>query len=52
VRVQAQRMARELGGLLVRINVREHEVAAEHVGLAMGAKAALTAIEACMAASR
>jgi len=51
VRLQAQRMARELGGLLVRINLREPEVAAEHVGLAMGAKAALAAIDARMAAS-
>ena len=52
VRLQAQRMARELGGLLVRINLREPEVAAEHVGLAMGAKAALAAIDARVVASR
>ncbi len=52
VRLQAQRMARELGGLLVRINVRESEVTAEHVGLAMGAKAALTAIDEHMSAMR
>jgi len=52
VRMQAQKMARELGGLLVRINVREPEVPAEHIGLAIGAKAALTAIEERMAALR
>ncbi|HEY0133612.1 MAG TPA: Sir2 family NAD-dependent protein deacetylase [Nannocystis sp.] len=52
VRLQAQRVARELGGLLVRINVREPEVPAGQIGLAMGAKAALTAIDERVAALR
>ena len=52
VRLQAQKLARELGGLLVRINVREPEVPAGHIGLATGAKAALTAIDARIAAMR
>lgn len=52
VRLQAQRVARELGGLLVRINVREPEVPAGQISLAMGAKAALTAIDERVAALR
>lgn len=45
VRFQAQRIARELGGLLVRINVRESDGPAGQVALAMGANAALSAID-------
>ncbi len=45
VRLQAQRVARELGGLLVRINLRDGEVPAGQVSLAMGASAALSAID-------
>jgi NAD-dependent SIR2 family protein deacetylase len=45
VRLQAQRIARELGGLLVRINVRDFEVPPGHVGLPLGALAGLTAID-------
>lgn len=52
MRLQAQRVARELGGLLVRINVREPEVPAAQISIAMGAKAALTAIDERVAAMR
>lgn len=45
VRMQAQRIARELGGLLVRINVRESDVPPGHVSLPVGALAGLTAID-------
>ncbi|MDI1452207.1 Sir2 family NAD-dependent protein deacetylase [Polyangium sp. 6x1] len=46
VRHFSERIATSLGGLLVRINVREPEVPAGHVGLPLGARAALTEIEA------
>ena len=45
VRLQAQRIARELGGLLVRINVRDFEVPPGQVALPTGALAGLTAID-------
>ncbi|MRG97734.1 SIR2 family NAD-dependent protein deacylase [Polyangium spumosum] len=45
VRSFGERIAEGLGGLLVRINVREPEVPAGHVGLPLGARAALTEIE-------
>ena len=46
VRHFGERVAGGLGGTLVRINVREPEVPAGQVGISMGARAALTAIEA------
>jgi NAD-dependent SIR2 family protein deacetylase len=45
VRLQAQRIARELGGLLVRINVRDFEVPDGQVALPMGALAGLAGID-------
>ena len=44
VRGFSERIATSLDGLLVRINVREPEVPAGHVGLPLGARAALTEI--------
>lgn len=46
VRNLGDRLATRLGATLVRINVREPEVPRGHVGLAMGARAALRAIDA------
>jgi NAD-dependent SIR2 family protein deacetylase len=48
VRHFSEQTARHFGGLLVRINVRESDVPSGHVGLPMGAKAALTEIAARM----
>ena len=45
VRYTSERAAARLGGTLVRINVREPETPSGHVGLAMGALAALTRVE-------
>ena len=49
VRTTSERAAARLGGTLVRINVREHETPPGHVGLALGALAVLTRIEALLA---
>ena len=46
VRKTSERVAAGLGGTLVRINVREPETPPGRIGLAMGALAALTRIEA------
>lgn len=48
VRMTSERVARNLGGTLVRINVREPEVPEGQVGLALGAAEALEKIEAAM----
>ncbi|MDI3289226.1 Sir2 family NAD-dependent protein deacetylase [Polyangium sp. 15x6] len=45
VRSFSERIAKSLGGLLVRINVREPEVPSGHVGLPLGARAALSEIQ-------
>ena len=49
VRYTSERAAARREGTLVRINQREPEVPPGHVGLAMGALAALTRIEAILA---
>src|SRR5262249_50735075 len=46
VRMTGESLARRPGATLIRINVREPEVPPGGVGLAMGARAALAAIEA------
>jgi NAD-dependent SIR2 family protein deacetylase len=48
VRHFSERIAKSFDGLLVRINVREPEVPAGHVGLPLGARAALTEIQSRM----
>lgn len=48
VRMTSERFARALGATLVRINVREPQVPHGHVGLPMGAHAALAAIDALL----
>jgi len=45
VRIQMERLARMLNGLLIRINQREPEVPSGHIGLALGGLEALVAIE-------
>jgi hypothetical protein len=50
VRNTSERLAARLGGTLVRINVREPETPPGHIGLAIGALAALTRIEALLEA--
>ena len=49
VRYTSERAAARLGGTLVRINVREPATPPGHVGLAMGALAALTRIQSLLA---
>jgi hypothetical protein len=49
VRRTSERAAARLDGTLVRINVREPDTPSGHVGLAMGALAALTLIESLLA---
>jgi len=48
VRHFSEEIAHSLDGLLVRINVREPEVPARHIGLPLGARAALEGIEAAL----
>lgn len=48
VRRFCEETARQTGGTLVRVNPREPEVPAGHVGLPMGAVDALRAIDACL----
>ena len=48
VRYTSERAADRFCGTLVRINVREPETPPGHIGLAMGALAALTRIEAAL----
>ncbi len=50
VRMTGERMASSPGTTLIRINVREPEVPAGHVGIAQGALAALTAIDGLLSA--
>jgi NAD-dependent SIR2 family protein deacetylase len=45
VRVTCERIAREYGGTLIRINTREPEVPSGHIAIPLGALAALGAIE-------
>jgi NAD-dependent SIR2 family protein deacetylase len=45
VRMNGEQRVRSLGATLIRINVREPEVPREHIGIAQGALAALTAID-------
>ncbi len=45
VRTFSERLARRAGGCLVRVNLREPDVPTGHVGLALGARAGLEAIE-------
>lgn len=49
VRLTCERIARAIGGTLVRINPREPEVPRGHLGIAAGALAGLRAIDACLA---
>lgn len=46
VRYESERVAADLGGTLIRINVREPETPAGHIGIALPALEALRAIEA------
>lgn len=50
VRMMSERLARGLGAQLIRINVREPEVPAGHLGIASGALETLTRIEAALPA--
>ena len=45
VRITCQNIARECGGVLLRINPREHDVHAGHVSIPMGALNALRALD-------
>jgi hypothetical protein len=45
VRIACERVARLLGGTLIRINLRESEVPPGHVSLPVGALAALRALD-------
>lgn len=52
VRMMSERTAAVESATLIRINVREPEVPDGHIGIAEGAKAALTAIEQCLSSSK
>lgn len=50
VRLSSERVAQRLGGVLVRVNVREPEVPVGHLGIAEGALAALEKLDALVGA--